>query len=181
MKIDKVGTSYLKWKAVSIEHKTGTIYRNNKDWYSKPLPKIVWNTVVERLTQFLSYYWHEYMVRENALSNMGIKEEVAVCIAWADSWLWHALKSSYNYGNVWNNDRGDVIHYKSPTEWISAIGRVLNNRYLGYKQTVGSLSPWWWWTRPYYATSESTRNANVLNCLTLIYNKRIDESFIIRM
>lgn len=158
------------------------VYRNNKEWRSKVLPKIKWKDSIDRRHSFLSYYWHDPKLRSKIAFEQNIKPEVLICIARADSHLWHALKSKNNVGNVGNNDRWDTVHYKTLEDGIRAMGtQALNGRYLKHKQSIGSLSPWGWGSKPYYATSESTWNANVLNCLSLIHEKRINENFLFRM
>jgi hypothetical protein len=104
-----------------------------------------------------------------------------VCIARADSWLWTQLKSKNNIGNVGNNDRWSTIEYDSMTDWFDAIFRVLHNKYLWHKQSIWSLSVWWWWGSPYYATSKYNWNMNVLNCMSNIYSRPIDENFLFRL
>lgn len=154
------------------------MFRNNKDWYSKPLPQITWHTVKDRLSSFLQQYWHS--INDWYDDTHWILPEVIVCIARADSWLWYALKSKNNFGNVWNNDRGNVVHYATKKDWIKAIYKVLNNRYLHKKNTIWELSYGWWGKAPVYATSDGSRHINVTNCLSLLYNKRIDGDFKIR-
>ena len=110
-----------------------------------------------------------------------IKKEAIVCIAWADSHLWKMLKSKNNIGNVGNNDRGDVVHFATIEKGIEAMFRVLNNKYLGHKQSIGSLSPWGGGTRPFYATSTENWNNNVLNCLNTILDSDIDENWNFRI
>ena len=110
-----------------------------------------------------------------------IKKEAVVCIAWADSWLGKMLKSKNNIGNVGNNDRGDVVHFATIEKGIEAMFRVLNNKYLGHKQSIGSLSPWGGGTRPFYATSVENWNINVLNCLNTILDPTINENWNFRI
>lgn len=158
------------------------IYRNNSGGMSKILPKISWNDYSTRLEHFATYYWHDSKLRSKVAYEQNIKPEVLICIARADSHLWHALKSKNNVGNVWNNDRWDTVAYKTLEAGIRAMGtHALNGTYLSHKQSIGSLSPWGWGSKPYYATSESTWNANVLNCLTLIHGKKINEDFMFRI
>ncbi len=110
-----------------------------------------------------------------------IKKEAIVCIAWADSHLGKMLKSKNNIGNVGNNDRGDVVHFSTIEKGIEAMFRVLNNRYLGHKQSIGSLSPWGGGNAPFYATSPENWNNNVLNCLNTILDPSIDENWNFRL
>ena len=120
-----------------------------------------------------------------------IKKEAIVCIAWADSHLWKMLKSTNNIGNVWNNDRWDVVHFATIEQGIEAMFRVLNNRYLGNYQRLWELSQWWrtnLWLKPCtdrwefcYATSKENWNNNVLNCLNTIKDTSIDENWNFRI
>lgn len=110
-----------------------------------------------------------------------------VCIAWADSHLWYALKWDNNVGNIGNNDRWNVVNFSSLDQWINAISKWLNNRWLGSYTIIGELSQWWrtvlgmkWCAEKWefcYATSPDNWNNNVLNCLSLIHNQQINEDF----
>ena len=86
----------------------------------------------DRMWHILSLYGlgHTYKMWIDTGSRRGIKPEVLVCIAWADSDLGAMLKSRNNIGNVGNNDRGMIVEYESMNAGIEAIGRVLNNQYL---------------------------------------------------
>jgi len=108
-----------------------------------------------------------------------VKPEVMVCIAQADSSLGKALKSTNNIANVGNNDRGDVVHYATLEAGIEAIGRVLNNQYLSYTQTIGDLSRGGGnETGKIYASSSFNWNKNVKYCLrNILQDPTIDESF----
>jgi len=100
-----------------------------------------------------------------------IKPEFLVCVAKADSSLGRWLKTDNNIGNVGNNDRGNRVSLPSIGAGIDHIGLVLTNKYLGYKQSVGSLSPVGGGDSPYYSTSkEGNWYNNVRNCLAEIYN-----------
>jgi hypothetical protein len=100
-----------------------------------------------------------------------IKPEFLVCVAKADSSLGRWLKTDNNIGNVGNNDRGNKIHFESIGAGIDHIGAVLSNKYLGYKQSIGSLTPVGGGDSPYYSTSkEGNWYNNVRNCLAEIYN-----------
>jgi hypothetical protein len=107
-----------------------------------------------------------------------IQPELLVCIAQADSSLGRYLKTSYNIGNVGNNDRGSTVHYSSLEEGIEAMGKVLNNRYLGQHQTLGQLSIGGGGSGYVYATSSFNWNKNVKLCMqNIMQDKTIDESY----
>lgn len=103
-----------------------------------------------------------------------------VAIAFADTHLWYALKSTNNIWNVGNNDRGSVVEYDSIESWIIAIAYTLNNKYLGNKQTIGDLSFAWSCQidcTKVYATSNQNWELNVLNTLSNIYRYNINPDF----
>lgn len=99
-----------------------------------------------------------------------VKPEFLVCVAKADTSLGKALKSGYNIGNVGNNDRGNVVHLPSIGAGIDHIGLTLTNKWLGYKQSVGSLTPAGGGSAPFYASSPNGNwYNNVRNCLAEIH------------
>lgn len=112
-----------------------------------------------------------------------IKPEVMVCIAQADSSLGKALKTSFNIGNVHNNDRGDTKHYPNLRAGIEAMAETLNNQYLGSHTTIGQLSRGGGnKTGKIYASSAFNWNKNVKACLrTITGDSSIDESFQFRI
>ena len=155
----------------------------NKDCKSKMLPPIEWSNRQDRVYSFARYYWQDYDKRKWIWFDSNIDPTVMLCIAWADSHLWYALKSKNNFGNVGNNDRWDTISYSTPEQGIKAIARVLNNKYLREKQTIWDLS-FAWNCRinctKAYATSKDNRQNNVLNCLSHISNKKEFASYYFR-
>lgn len=80
-----------------------------------------------------------------------------------------------------NNDRGDVVHYKTQQSGVEAIFRVLNNNYLKHKQSIGSLSVGGGGSSPYYATSPDNWDKNTRNCLSVIHGQEISKDFKIRL
>ena len=155
-------------------------YRVNKNWYAKPLPKIVATGVENRTKVFLKLFWLQYTPRKNAWDRYKIKPQVLICIAWADTHLWYATKSKNNIWNVGNNDRWDTVEYDSIEKWINAIAYTLNNRYMWTKQIIGDLSfagNCKTNCSKVYATSNSNRETNVSNCLSLLYKEQINANF----
>ena len=106
--------------------------------------------------------------------------EVIVCIAYADSSIGRFLKTTHNYGNVGNNDRGDTQTYTNLEKWFNAIGKTLNNQYLNTYISIDQLSRRGNKTGMVYATSDENRHINVMNCLGMIRNKRVPDNFAFR-
>lgn len=149
------------------------IWRVNSEWKSKHRSELCNDDCTA--TGVLNDYWLPIEPFNEFEKKYKIKKELIICIAWADSHLWRRLKSKNNIGNVGNNDRGQTIHYTTINDWIEAIYRTLNNKYLWHKQTVWSLSPWGWWSKPFYATSPENWRNNVWNCLNTILDPTINE------
>lgn len=156
----------------------------------KPIPSINGLTTKERAKEWLETAWLGYTI--DTWIKLGEKHKIdytlPLCIAWSDSHLGKALKSTNNLGNYWNNDRGDTIHYDSLDKWIEAIFMWLSQgKYLKWHEYIGTLSWEWrirmaWWDcndtridQKCYATSVSSWHSNVTNCMSAINNFQIDE------
>ena len=117
-----------------------------------------------------------------------VKPEVLVAIAMADSSLGQALKTKNNIGNVGNNDRNDTVSYATLEAGIEAMGKTLNNQYLGNHTKIGELSNGGRTVLKLkacgvdgvkcYATSKSNWNRNVVGALREMFqDQTIDENF----
>lgn len=151
-------------------------WRLNSNGYSQRYIPLVGVGREERMRELLSHYGHDnYEVWKTIARVYRVYPEILICIAYADSSLGRFLKTDNNFGNVWNNDRGDTVSFSTAEAGINAIGKVLNNRYLWWYTLVSELSPYenTSGTWPYYATSQENRGINVLNCLGMIYDKEI--------
>lgn len=166
-------------------------WKVNDNWLSQEYIKLIGDTPKQRAEFLLDGFdlargtidiwielWEKYK----------IDPYLAIAIAKADSNLWNQLKSTNNIWNVGNNDRWDVVHYETREDWIEAIFRVLNNKYLGNIYTIWFLScggkinlgiddcfrNW----EKVYATSKDNWNNNVINTMRNIYrDKNINEDY----
>lgn len=144
-------------------------------WEKRPLPYINGSNVKERTASFAKAYWYSY----DWFINKSIKEEVLVCIAWAE-WFGKDSWSENNIMNCWNNDRWNRVGFDSWTSSVKCAVDRLNWKWLWNKQTIWDLSYRWNWIidmQFIYASSNSKREINVLNCLGKIYQKNISPSF----
>ena len=159
-------------------------WRLNSNGYSQRYIHLTWNNKDDRVTQLLQTYgfeWEEWNGIKTIARIHRIQPEMFVCIMYADSSIWRFLKTKHNYGNVWNNDRGDTKAFETFEQWVDAIWRyALNWTYLKDKYTLDYLTPAFWKSWPYYATSPENRHINVTNCLWMIHNKRIDDNWSFR-
>lgn len=147
---------------------------------TKKQPKIIATWVENRTRVFLKLFWQDYDTWKRIADKYGIKVEVWVAIAFADTHLWYATKTENNIGNVWNTDSGRTRTPESLEQWIEAIFQTLNGRYLGNKQTIWDLSYAWDCQidcDKVYATSNANRQNNVLNTLSNIYREQIWSDF----
>ena len=129
------------------------------------------------MKQLLSAYGKDnYATRETVGQIHRVYPEVLICIAYADSSLGRFLKTDNNFGNAGNNDRGDTKSFVNPAQGIDAIASVgLESTYLRSRQSVMELSPYGGKPGPYYATSPENWGVNVLNCLGMVYDKKVDD------
>lgn len=166
------------WADFEWDNKLSFKWRVNSKWESKSYDELCWNVSANKCNFSLVADIHNIPVEPFIKWEKKYKvyKEFALCIARADSWLWKYLKSKNNIWNVGNNDRWQIVEYKTIDDWIEAIYKVLNNSFLGHKQSIWSLSPWWWGNSPFYATSPENWNINVLNCLNTIVNSSINEN-----
>lgn len=153
--------------------------RVKSDWKSKNKSELCYSDCT--FTWVLQRYWLPTQPFVDNETKYWVKKELAVCIAWADSHLGRALKSTNNIWNVGNNDRWQVVHYETIGAWIEAMYRVLTNKYLWHKRSIWSLSVWGGGSKPYYATSPENWNNNVLNCLNTILDPSITEERVFRV
>lgn len=148
-------------------------------WAKRPLPYIKWTTVNDRAISFAKSYWFSYDWFDNAWKKYWIKSEVLLCIAfaeWFGKWSW----STGNVMNCWNNDRWNRIDFDYWTKSVICAADKLKNWLLKNKQTIWDLSYRWNGTidmQYIYASSDSNREINVLNCLGKIYNENLSPNF----
>lgn len=111
-----------------------------------------------------------------------LKEWTIACIAFAETSMW--TKGYWPCNNVWNvgnNDRGNRHCYATVQWWLEAMWQTLNNQYLWDKITLGCLSNAGHCEEARdngkrWASSTSSREKNVVNCLEAIYQKEINPS-----
>lgn len=154
--------------------------------WGKPLPPVYGNTAQKRFENFSKYYDVDPGVFVEARNAYWVAEELTMCIAWAETTLGQANKSSNNIMNYWNNDRWDTRSYTGirdnviattwwMTQWLLSKNNILwelsnhGREVLGLPtcETPGEFC---------YATSDSNgfwRN-NVYDCLTFIHNEKKD-------
>lgn len=156
--------------------------------WGKHIPSwITWNTKAKRFQNFVRYFSRGFdeSVFVQARNRYWVKEEVLACIAWADSDMGNANKSSNNIMNIGNNDRWDTRSFDSVL-WsvMSAAYSMSEWKYLALNSKIWELSGWgrthlwllWCSTSGIYcyATSPVNWRTNVNNCLTFIEWERKD-------
>lgn len=142
-------------------------FRVNSQWQAKALPK-----VEPTLEAFAREYGQNPQDFVDAGKEWNVKPEVILCIARADTDLGRAMKSKNNIWNVGNNDRWDTVEYVTMRDGIFAIGKALNNGYLGNKQFIQDLSRYGNCENDckyIYASSTENWENNVMNCLNFLY------------
>jgi len=167
-----------------ISSKPTKWWRLNSEWKSQKYTELEWEWRDNRAIELLTKYWHSWeAIRDTFIHTARVHRiypEVLLCITYADTSIGKHLKTPYNWWNVWNNDRWDKVSYINIEQGINAMGWVLNWTYLKWKNVIWDLSPYEWGASPFYATSPENWEINVLNCLGMIHDKKIDWNFAFR-
>lgn len=124
----------------------------------------------------------------------GVDYTLPICIAWADSHLGAALKTKNNVGNIGNNDRGDTKSFDSLDEGIMLIfWHMKHGQWLNGHDMIGTMSNEGRTrlglpncnntksSQKCYATSQYVWSTNVINCMSAIHDKQIDENYLFRI
>lgn len=156
-------------------------WKLTEDGTHQEMPKLTATGSHERFKELLNDYWLDPSVIWQVEDHYKIKEWVIWCITIAETSWWNRWYGKQNIGSVWSNDRGDRPTYALMEAWLEAIGKTLNNGYLWWHTTLWCLSNAWSckeqndnWKR--YATSQSSREKNMVTCLSDIYGYEIDPS-----
>ena len=169
--------SLKEWKAESETETAWTAelrepWMLNESWDAQLMPEIVADTEHEKFKKLAEAYWLNASQIWNVENHYWIKEWVVLCITVAEtSWgnRWYGGK---NIGSVGSNDRWDRPTYALMESWLEAIGKTLNNRYLGRTQTLWCLSNAGHCNENItsrYATSDGNWERNMVACLSTIY------------
>jgi len=149
------------------------------------MPEIKATDEHERFKELATAYWLDASTIWSVENHYWIKEWVILCITVAETSGWNRGYGEKNIWSVWSNDRGDRPTYALMEAWLEAIGKTLNNQYLWSKKTLWCLSNAGScnesndnWKR--YATSESSREKNMVACLSTIYGSVNASTFGIR-
>ena len=187
--VSDVKHEVLKWPKYTI--------RVWYEWARKPIPKLTGLTIDTRSKQLLDTVWigHTLPIWRKFGKEYGIDYTFPIAIAFADSHLWKALKSRNNLGNIWNNDRWDIQHFDSLESWIEAIFWTLAKwKYMSGHTTIWTLSGEGRkhlnlkscteetdYRKKCYATSMWVWSTNVVNIMSAMHDKQIDENYNFRL
>ena len=162
-----------------------TPWKLNASWDAQEMPEIKATDEHERFKELATAYWLDASTIWSVENHYWIKEWVILCITVAETSGWNRGYGEKNIWSVWSNDRGDRPTYALMEAWLEAIGKTLNNQYLWSKKTLWCLSNAGScnesndnWKR--YATSESSREKNMVACLSTIYGNVNASTFGIR-
>jgi len=165
----------IKWRIKYMKDSiTRKIDTTDLKLYSMKTPNI------ERRKRFLkraALAFQDVKLWNQAWEKYGIDPDVAICIAYAESWLWRNTTTKNNIWNVWNNDRWDRVWIDSVKLWINSIFYTLNNKYLNKYHTIYSLSRYWNKEKHIYSSSTYNWYKNVVKCLSTIKWHPIDEYY----
>ena len=149
-------------------------WKLTEDWSQQEMPIIQATEEHERFKELAAAYNIDASKIWQVENHYWIKEWVVLCITVAETSWWNRWYWEKNIWSVWSNDRWDRPTYALMESWLEAIGKTLNNKYLGSIQTLWCLSNAWScqsrddnWKR--YATSDWNWERNMTACLSTIY------------
>jgi len=139
-----------------------------------------WNTILERRDAFLNKYatgpYRDPSLWYDGSSDTGIDPIFGICIGFAET-SFRNFKTTYNIGNVWNDDSWNTVTYGSPLAWVKALYNVLNNQYLWGYYTINELSRFWNTDWYIYASSPYNWQKNIMKCMSAIYDYPVPEDY----
>lgn len=149
-------------------------WKLSEDWTHQEMPVLTGSDSHERFKELATAYWLDPSQIRAVEEHYWIKEWVILCITVAETSWWNRWYGWKNIWSVWSNDRWDRPTYALMESWLEAIGKTLTNQYLWWKKTLWCLSNAGSctessdnWKR--YATSQSSREKNMVACLSDIY------------
>lgn len=149
-------------------------WKLSEDWTHQEMPVLTGSDSHSRFKELATAYWLDPSQIRAVEEHYWIKEWVILCITVAETSWWNRWYAWKNIWSVWSNDRWDRPTYALMESWLEAIGKTLTNQYLWWKKTLWCLSNAGScvesndnWKR--YATSESSREKNMVACLSDIY------------
>lgn len=162
-----------KWYAYKAAVKNSRVFRLNG------------YTEIERQKDLIAKYtapefrnW-EMWVDESLNGN--IDPTFTMCIWLAESGLGRNLKTPYNVWNIWNTDSWAVREFTSAREWVYAMIRTLNNRYLGHYNEIRLLSRYGNPDGTIYASSPDHWHNNIIKCMSAIKWYQVPDDYNFRL
>ncbi len=147
--------------------------------------KIIWESEIERQKNFLSKYWvwgfSDWSLWVEAWIDADVDPTFLMCVWLAETSLWKHMKTPFNIWNVWNTDSWATITFDSPEDWVAAMTRAFNNRYLWGYTEIQELSRYWNKDKPIYASSPDNWHNNIVSCMSHIKWRYIPDDYEFRL
>ncbi len=147
--------------------------------------KITWKNEIERQKNFLQNYatwpFKNWSLWVEEWIDAKIDPTFLMCVWLAETSLWRNLKTPYNVWNVWNTDSWATKYFSSASQWIRAMTRTFNNKYLGKYNEVRLLSRYWNPDKPIYASSPDNWHNNIISCMSFIKWRYISDNYNFRL
>ena len=144
-----------------------------------------WVSEVERQKDLIERYTHpnfrnwDMWVEESL--NWNIDPTFVMCVGLAESWLWRNTLTKNNVWNIWNNDRWDKREFDTPREWVYAMIRTFNNKYLGGHTEIQQLSRYGNKDGTIYASDPVHWHSNVTKCMSSIKGYYVPDNYNFRL
>ena len=187
---DEASSIFMKliWKELEEEAEQNTWWNPwdlNEEWTHQEMPELTWDTSHERFKEMANAYGLDPSLIWKVEDHYQIKEWVILCITIAETSWGNRWYGKLNIWSVGSNDRWDRPTYALMESWLEAIWKTLNNQYLWKKKTLWCLSNAGSCKElgdngKRYATSTNSWEANMVACLSDIYEPINPETFNIR-
>ena len=144
------------------------------------LPKVEGDTILERRDSFLTTYasgpYRDPSLWYDGAASTWIDPIFGICIGFAET-SFKNFKTTYNIGNVGNDDSGNTVVYQSPLSGVKALYNVLNNQYLWGYYIISDLSRFGNDKGFIYASSPYNWQKNTMKCMSAIYGYSLPEDY----
>ncbi len=147
--------------------------------------KIVWESEIERQKNFLKKYavwsFKEWALWVWEWIEADVDPTFLMCVWLAETSLGRKLKTPFNVWNVWNTDSGATRDFTSARQWVHAMTKTFNNRYLKTYDEIRMLSRYGNKDLPIYASSEVNWHKNIISCMSHIKWKFVPDDYNFRL
>ena len=184
-------TTYLRFESLDSKYRYKYIqdlkirYGNRANTSKLTTFTLHGDTEIDRQKDLLSTYatssFSDWNVWTEEAVSAKIDPSFLMCVGLAETGLGRHLKTGYNIGNIGNTDSGGTYEFASARDGIYWMGKTLNNAYLGKYENLSDLSRWGNKNGSIYASSSKNWHNNIVNCLSALKGRFIEDDYKFRL